>query len=438
MRDTFGSRARLVLAFVSFCILLGPSPRALAQSPPLTVSLTTDRGCGASAIYQMGEPNQFLFSVNKIARVTLTLTLPDGTVRPVRTNMAVVNGVTYSIPGIIGNPPGQRLLTIDAASGTETAHAQCTYTAAGVVANPLTAALATNRGCGSGAVFNIGESDVFTYSVSKTARVTLTLHRPDGAVSVLVANQTVPGGAPQSLSGVIGNPPGQRLLTLDAVSGTETAHVECTYAAAGTVPNPLTVTLTTNKGCGAGAVYSIGEPDTFSYSASKNATVTLRLLRPDGTQSILAANQPVGGGVTQTFSGMIGNPAGQRTLILDAVAGTERAHAECTYSAVAGGGGGGGPITLGLSINHGCGGQYRPGDSFVVTYSASTNTNLTLTYRRFDGTQFDIFTNRPVIGGQVNTYSAVIGNGSGGRTLILQTSPPMAGGQATCAFTIVP
>jgi len=163
--------------------------------------------------------------------------------------------------------------------------------------------------------------------------------------------------------------------------------------------------------------------------------VTLQLLRPDGTRSVLAANQPVTGGVTQTFSGVIGNPPGQRTLMLDAVAGTETAHAECIYSA---GGGTGGPITLSLSINHGCGGQYRPGDPFVVTYSASANTNLTLTYRRFDGTQFDIFTNKPVLGGQVNTYSATIGNGMGGRTLILQTSTPMAGGQANCGFTIVP
>jgi hypothetical protein len=118
------------------------------------------------------------------------------------------------------------------------------------------------------------------------------------------------------------------------------------------------------------------------------------------------------------------------------VAGSETAHAECTYTAV--GGGTGGPVTLTLSINHGCGGQYRPGDPFIVTYSASANTNLTLTYRRFDGTQFDIFTNKPVIGGQVNTYSAVIGNGMGGRTLILQASPPTAATPATCAFTIVP
>ncbi|HLB77978.1 MAG TPA: hypothetical protein VJO72_13175, partial [Candidatus Dormibacteraeota bacterium] len=258
--------------------------------------------------------------------------------------------------------------------------------------------------------------------------------RPDGTVSTLLANQPVQGGVTQSLSGVIGNPPGQRLLTLDAVAGAETAHAECTYAAQGAA-NPLTVTLSTNRGCGAGALFNIGEPITFNYSASKNALVTLQLLRPDGTRSVLAANQAVAGGATQTFTGVIGNPPGQRRLILDAVAGTETAHAECTYTAA---GATGGPITLSLTINHGCGGQYRPGDPFIVTYQASADTNLTLIYRRFDGTQFAIFTNRPVMGGQSNTYSATIGNGMGGRTLILDTSPPTPGVQATCAFTIVP
>src|SRR2546425_162473 len=330
MRSTFSSGVRLAL--VSLFLLLGASSVAIAQNNPLTVSLTTDRGCGASAVYNIGEPNQFLFSVSKIARVTLTLTLPDGTMRPVRVNMPVVNGVTYSIPGIIGNPPGQRLLTLDAAAGTETAQAQCTYSA-------------------------------------------------------------------------------------------------------GAVTNPLTVTLTTDRGCGPSALSNTGEPITFNYSASKNALVTLQLLRPDGTRSVLAANQAVAGGATQTFTGVIGNPPGQRRLILDAVAGTETAHAECTYTAA---GATGGPITLSLTINHGCGGQYRPGDPFIVTYQASADTNLTLIYRRFDGTQFAIFTNRPVMGGQSNTYSATIGNGMGGRTLILDTSPPTPGVQATCAFTIVP
>ena len=135
----------------------------------------------------------------------------------------------------------------------------------------------------------------------------------------------------------------------------------------------------------------------------------------------------------QSIPGVIGNPPGQRLLVLDAVAGMETAHAECTYTGQ--GTGTPGPLSLQLSINKGCGGQYRPGDPFIVTYGASANTSLTLIYRRFDGTQFAIFTNRPVMGGQTYTYSATIGNGMGGRTLILQSA---SGVQATCDFTIVP
>jgi hypothetical protein len=434
MRSSFSTGVRLAVA--GLFLLLGLSTQTLAQSGPLTVSVTTDRGCGPSAVYNIGEPNQFLFSVNKIARVTLILTLPDGTVRPVRVNMAVVNGVIYSIPGVIGNPPGQRLLTISAVSGAETAHDQCTYTAGGAAPNPLTVSLTTNRGCGPNAVFNPGESIVYSYSVSKTARVTLVLRRPDGSTSVFVANQTVPGGSPQTITTTIGSQPGTRTLVLDATTGSEAAHAECTYTVPGGGGNPLTVNLTTNKGCGTGALFNLGDPSTFFYSASKAARVTLQLLKPDGSRTVLVANQLVAAGVTQTLPGVIALPLGQRTLILDAVAGSEAAQMQCTYTAVSGGGGG--PITLSLTINHGCGGLYHPGDPFVVTYSASQTTSLTLIYRRFDGSQFAIFTNKPVIGGQVYSYSSIIGNGSGGRTLILQTSPPMAGVQATCDFTIVP
>ncbi len=42
------------------------------------------------------------------------------------------------------------------------------------------------------------------------------------------------------------------------------------------------------------------------------------------------------------------------------------------------------------------------------------------------------------MGGQTYTYSATIGNGMGGRTLVLQTSPATPGVEASCGFTIVP
>jgi hypothetical protein len=298
---------------------------------------------------------------------------------------------------------------------------------------PLTATVTTNRGCGPTAVFNIGDPITQVVTVSQDARVTLLLYRPDGTVSIRLYNQLVRGGIPLSLSGVIGLPTGTRRLVLDAAAGFERAHAECTYTAQGATA-PLTVTLETNKGCGAAAVFAIGEANSLRYRVSRNALVTLRLRYPNGVVRTLLQNQPVPGGMLQSIPGVIGNPPGQRLLILDAVAGTETAHAECIYT----GQGSSTPLTLQLGINKGCGGQYHPGDPFIVTYGASANTSLTLIYRRFDGTQFAIFTNRPVVGGQTSTYRATIGNGMGGRTLILQTSPPTPGVQATCDFTIVP
>src|SRR5438093_1505345 len=170
-------------------------------------------------------------------------------------------------------------------------------------AQSLTASLATDRGCGSTALYNLGESNRILFSVSQNASVTLRLQRPDGTVSTFLANQPLLGGATYAINGVIGNPLGQRLLPLDAVAGTQTAHEECTYTAQAVV-SPLTVNLTTNRGCGAGAVFNIGEPITFSFSASQNAQLTLRLQRPDGTMSVLLATQPVTGGATQTLQGI--------------------------------------------------------------------------------------------------------------------------------------
>src|ERR1051326_6537829 len=114
---------------------------------------------------------------------------------------------------------------------------------------PLTATLMTNKGCGTAAVFNIGESITDVLTVSNDAYVTLNLYRPDGTVSTRLSNQFVRGGVPVSLVGVIGAPVGQRRLTLDAVSGQETAHAECFYTAQAST-TPLAVTLQTNKGCG--------------------------------------------------------------------------------------------------------------------------------------------------------------------------------------------
>jgi hypothetical protein len=430
MCSRFSSPVGLTVA--SLVLLLSGSLGTAASAQSLTASLATDRGCGAGAVYNIGESNQILFSVSQNASVTLRLQRPDGSISTFLANQPLQGGVTYAINGVIGNPPGQRLLTLDAVAGAQTAHVECTYTAQAVT-NALAVTLQTDRGCGATALYNIGESITFSFSASQNAQVTLQLQRPDGTTTVLLANQPVQGGVTQTLQGIIGNPTGQRRLILDAVAGSQTAHTECTYTAQA-VTNALTVSLTTNRGCGAGAVFNLGEPITFSYSASQNAQVTLRLQRPDGTSSVLVANQPVQGGVTQTLQGIIGNPTGQRTLFLDAVAGSQTAHAECTYTAQSTGG----AVVLNLSIDQGCGASYHVGQAITISYSASANTTLTLVNQRTDGTQQILFSNQPVLAGQPYSLTGIVGSRLGGRTLILTASAGTPATPATCQFTGVP
>jgi hypothetical protein len=435
LRSTF--RSQVCLAFVSLVLLLGGSLPSFAQGATLTATLTTNKGCGASAVFDLGELSTFQYSVSQTAFVTLQLRFPDGTSR-VLVNQTISGGATRTLLGQIGNPTGERRLILDAVAGNQTAHVECTYTARGVTPPPgtLSATLETNRGCGAAAVFAQGELSSFRYSVSQTAFVTLRLQYPDGTSRVLV-NQTVPGGVQQTITGRIGLPGGERRLILDAVAGSATAHVECTYSAQGGTPppGPLTATLTTNRGCGAGAVFAPGETSVIQYSVSQTALVTLRLQFPDGTSRILV-NQTVPGGVVQTNTGQISSLTGERRLILDAVAGTATAHVECTYTAQ------GvtpppGPLTLNLTIDRGCGGQYRAGELITVTYSASASVNLTMLVQRADGSQSIIFTNRTVLAGQTQTLTGVIGAGVGRRTIILRPTALLPAVQASCDFNIV-
>jgi hypothetical protein len=233
----------------------------MAQGTPLTATLTTDRGCGGSATYQNGETIRVRYSVSQNAIVTITLTRPDGFVlRPVF-QQPVPAGVTQEYVGTVGGVSGPRQLFLDATSTTGgTASVECIYFGTGGPTTPpppppppppgqLTASLITNRGCGPTAIFAKGELSEFRYQVSQSALVTLRLQRPDGTVSTLLLNQPAAGGVTYVFRGVIGDPPGQRLLTLNAVAGTLSAQVQCTYTGQ-SVPAPSPLSLTVDRGCG--------------------------------------------------------------------------------------------------------------------------------------------------------------------------------------------
>ncbi len=258
---------------------------------------------------------------------------------------------------------------------------------------------------------------------------------PDGTARTLLNNQSVPGGVLQTVSGRIGNPLGERRLILDAVAGTEMAHAECAYTARSTPPGPLTATLTTDRGCGPGAVYLFAETSVIRYSVSRAALVTLRLEFPDGTSRTLLSNQAVPAGRVQTLPGPVGDPFGERRLVLDAVAGTETAHVECTYTGR--GSTDNGPLILTLTTDRGCGGQYRVNDDMLITVTATADTNLTLFVQRADGTQSVVFSHVPFRAGETRTIESFVGVVPGRHLIILRPTALLPPGQVICEFNVV-
>jgi hypothetical protein len=91
-------------------------------------------------------------------------------------------------------------------------------------------------------------------------------------------------------------------------------------------PQPITLSLNLDRGCG--SVYPLGAPQVITYSASANDTLTLLNQRVDGT-FVLFSNQSVIGGQTYSIATSVANVVGQRTLILRDSAGTQTT---CTFT----------------------------------------------------------------------------------------------------------
>jgi hypothetical protein len=91
----------------------------------------------------------------------------------------------------------------------------------------------TDRGCGSQAVYQLGETTQFFYSSSQTVNARLILAKPDGSILTL-ADQTLTGGVTYTFTGQIALPNGTRTLTLIAGSASAT----CTYSLGPPSPPP--------------------------------------------------------------------------------------------------------------------------------------------------------------------------------------------------------
>lgn len=93
----------------------------------------------------------------------------------------------------------------------------------------------------------------------------------------------------------------------------------------------LQAELSVDKGCG--AQYRIGEPLIISFRVSRDAFVTLSVMKPNGSEQVLM-NRSIPGGVAHRLQGTVGEPEGTRILILEARVGEELAEAECQFTAV--------------------------------------------------------------------------------------------------------
>lgn len=110
----------------------GDNDHDIIVTPPsrapqfLQVGLSVDKGCGAS--YAIGESLLIAFSVSQDAVVSLRVRLPDGAERVFLSNLAASTGVTYLLRTTVGEPPGQRVLTLEATAGGQSSQAQCAFT----------------------------------------------------------------------------------------------------------------------------------------------------------------------------------------------------------------------------------------------------------------------------------------------------------------------
>jgi hypothetical protein len=265
----------------------------------LTLSLSTDKGCGSGAVFQIGETTNIFFGSDTTTNATLILTRPDGD--SLLFSGTLQASVTYVITGTAGSPAGPRTLTLTAGATSVT----CSYGVGSTPPPGLELNLETSKGCGSGASFQVGETTQFQFSANQTVSATLTLAKPDGTTTTLF-NGTLQADVPQTFTGTAGQPTGTRTLTL--TSGA--TSVTCTYDVVSSGP-VLAGSVRTNNGCDVS--FLKGNPVSIIVNSSLDANARVTLTRPDGTTSLLF-NGPVAAGDTTIASAPAGDPTGDGSI----------------------------------------------------------------------------------------------------------------------------
>src|SRR5438445_11422495 len=153
--------ALTVAALASLAAL--PSRPSVAQSvrQGLQAEIMTERGCGANAVYTVGDVLVVIFRIDGApqAQAAIAGVFPDG--RSVTLYQHVVPGNTTITQPIanIGGTLGMRTVRLTASiqGGEVTATADCTFT---VAALQIEEQIATDRGClenGDKPVYTVGE-----------------------------------------------------------------------------------------------------------------------------------------------------------------------------------------------------------------------------------------------------------------------------------------
>jgi len=291
-----------------------------AQDSSIAVTLSTDRGCGTSAVYQSGETVNISYSTNRNAFVVLKLVGPNGT-QTLKDNVVATAGQTYTVP-VTAGAGGSYQIILDAGADGRTGHAECGYR---VDSATIALTLSTNRGCGDNALFHTGEPVNISFATDRTAFVVLKLVGP-GGTQTLKNNDVANAGQTYPVT-VTAGAAGSYQLILDAVADGRSGHIECAFRVE--AASQIGVTLTTNKGCGTDAVFRTGDAVNITYSTDQNAFVVLKLVGPNGTQT-LKNNDVANAGQSYPVTVTAGAP-GNYQLILDAGAEGRTGHIECAF-----------------------------------------------------------------------------------------------------------
>jgi hypothetical protein len=397
---------------------------ARANDTPIALALSTNRGCGPGAIFQVGDATSFDFAVGLESTVTLRLQRPDGVV-DLLSNFAARPGFVYHVTGLAGDPIGPRTLTLFATATNASGQATCSYTVSGQGSGTgIGVTLSTDRGCGSNAVYHSGEAVNITFSTDRNAFVVLKLVGPNGTQTLKDNFQTNAGQSyPVTLTaGAIGD----YNLVMDAGAEGRSGHIECAFKVDS--PPQIGVTLTTDRGCGTGAVYRTGEAVNITFSTDRNAFVVLKLVGPNGTQT-LKDNFVTTAGVLHPVT-MTAGAVGDYTLIMDAGVEGRSGHIECTFRVEVAN------IVVTLTTDRGCGDNavFRSGESVNITFSTDRNALVVLKLVGPNGTQF--LKNNDVANGGV-LYPVVISAGTPGNyQLILDAGADGRTGHIECAFRV--